>query len=65
MVLMFQVLKLMIEFIHHKFQQWFYKDEKTAEDYLGHEVTRAVITVPAYFGDAERTATIEAGEIAG
>jgi molecular chaperone DnaK len=39
--------------------------KKTAEDYLGHEVTRAVITVPAYFGDAERTATIEAGEIAG
>jgi molecular chaperone DnaK len=41
------------------------KMKKTAEDYLGHEVTRAVITVPAYFGDAERTATIEAGEIAG
>jgi molecular chaperone DnaK len=39
--------------------------KKTAEDYLGHEVKRAVITVPAYFGDAERTATIEAGEIAG
>ena len=41
------------------------KMKKTAEDYLGHEVTRAVITVPAYFGDAERTATIEAGKIAG
>ena len=41
------------------------KMKKTAEDYLGHEVTRAVITVPAYFGDAERTATIEAGQIAG
>ncbi len=41
------------------------KMKKTAEDYLGFEVTRAVITVPAYFGDAERTATIEAGEIAG
>lgn len=41
------------------------KMKKTSEDFLGHEVTRAVITVPAYFGDAERTATIEAGEIAG
>ena len=41
------------------------KMKKTAEDYLGQEVKRAVITVPAYFGDAERTATIEAGEIAG
>jgi len=41
------------------------KMKKTAEDYLGYEVTRAVITVPAYFGDAERTATIEAGKIAG
>lgn len=41
------------------------KMKKTAEDYLGCEVKRAVITVPAYFGDAERTATIEAGEIAG
>lgn len=41
------------------------KMKKTAEDYLGCEITRAVITVPAYFGDAERTATIEAGEIAG
>lgn len=41
------------------------KMKKTAEDYLGCEVSRAVITVPAYFGDAERTATIEAGEIAG
>jgi molecular chaperone DnaK len=41
------------------------KMKKTAEDYLGYEVERAVITVPAYFGDAERTATIEAGQIAG
>ena len=41
------------------------KMKKTAEDYLGYEVTRAVITVPAYFGDAERGATIEAGQIAG
>jgi len=41
------------------------KMKKTAEDYLGQEVSRAVITVPAYFGDAERTATIEAAEIAG
>ncbi len=41
------------------------KMKKTAEDYLGYEVKRAVITVPAYFGDAERTATIEAGQIAG
>jgi molecular chaperone DnaK len=41
------------------------KLKKTAEDYLGQEVTKAVITVPAYFGDAERTATIEAGKIAG
>ena len=41
------------------------KMKKTAEDYLGTEVTEAVITVPAYFGDAERQATKEAGEIAG
>jgi molecular chaperone DnaK len=41
------------------------KLKKTAEDYLGQEVTKAVITVPAYFGDAERKATMEAGEIAG
>lgn len=41
------------------------KMKKTAEDYLGQEINEAVITVPAYFGDAERTATIEAGEIAG
>lgn len=41
------------------------KMKKTAEEFLGYEVKRAVITVPAYFGDAERTATIEAGEIAG
>ena len=39
--------------------------KKTAEEYLGQEVSKAVITVPAYFGDAERTATIEAGKIAG
>lgn len=41
------------------------KMKKTAEDYLGTEVTEAVITVPAYFNDAERKATKEAGEIAG
>jgi len=41
------------------------KMKKTAEDYLGTEVTRAVITVPAYFNDAQRQATKEAGEIAG
>ncbi len=39
--------------------------KKTAEDYLGEEVGRAVITVPAYFNDSQRTATKEAGEIAG
>jgi molecular chaperone DnaK len=41
------------------------KMKKTAEDYLGHEVTEAVITVPAYFNDSQRHATKEAGEIAG
>jgi molecular chaperone DnaK len=41
------------------------KMKKTAEDYLGQSVTRAVITVPAYFNDAQRQATKEAGEIAG
>lgn len=41
------------------------KMKKTAEDYLGEEVTEAVITVPAYFDDRARTATKEAGEIAG
>ena len=41
------------------------KMKKTAEDYLGEEVKEAVITVPAYFNDAQRTATIEAGKIAG
>ncbi len=41
------------------------KMKKTAEDYLGHEVTEAVITVPAYFSDSQRQATKEAGEIAG
>ncbi len=39
--------------------------KKTAEDYLGEKVTRAVITVPAYFNDSQRQATKEAGEIAG
>ena len=41
------------------------KMKKTAEDYLGTEVTEAVVTVPAYFNDAQRQATKEAGEIAG
>lgn len=41
------------------------KMKKTAEDYLGAEVTEAVVTVPAYFNDAQRQATKEAGEIAG
>lgn len=41
------------------------KMKKTAEDYLGQEVSRAVVTVPAYFNDAQRQATKEAGEIAG
>lgn len=41
------------------------KMKKTAEDYLGQEVTEAVITVPAYFSDSQRQATKEAGEIAG
>ncbi len=41
------------------------KLKKSAEDYLGHEVSEAVITVPAYFNDAQRNATKEAGEIAG
>ncbi len=41
------------------------KMKKTAEDYLGHEVNEAVITVPAYFNDSQRQATKEAGEIAG
>lgn len=41
------------------------KMKKTAEDYLGHEVTEAVITVPAYFDDDQRKATSEAGQIAG
>jgi molecular chaperone DnaK len=39
--------------------------KKTAEDYLGHEVTQAVITVPAYFNDSQRQATKDAGKIAG
>ncbi|MFY0603538.1 MAG: molecular chaperone DnaK [Flavobacteriaceae bacterium] len=41
------------------------KMKKTAEDYLGHDVSEAVVTVPAYFNDAQRQATKEAGEIAG
>ena len=41
------------------------KMKKTAEDYLGHEVKEAVVTVPAYFNDSQRNATKEAGEIAG
>ena len=41
------------------------KLKKTAEDYLGHEVTEAVITVPAYFNDSQRQATKDAGKIAG
>ncbi|MDT7830334.1 molecular chaperone DnaK [Pricia sp. S334] len=41
------------------------KMKKTAEDYLGQDVTRAVVTVPAYFNDSQRQATKEAGEIAG
>jgi len=41
------------------------KLKQTAEEFLGQTVTKAVITVPAYFGDAERTATMEAGKIAG
>jgi len=41
------------------------KMKKTAEDYLGEEVTEAVVTVPAYFNDSQRQATKEAGEIAG
>ncbi|WP_178861663.1 molecular chaperone DnaK [Thiomicrorhabdus cannonii] len=41
------------------------KMKKTAEDYLGHEVTEAVVTVPAYFNDAQRQATKDAGKIAG
>jgi len=41
------------------------KMKKTAEDYLGHAVTQAVITVPAYFNDSQRQATKDAGQIAG
>jgi len=41
------------------------KMKQTAQDYLGHDITEAVITVPAYFNDAQRQATKEAGEIAG
>src|SRR5205807_3045524 len=41
------------------------KMKKTAEDYLGEEVTEAVITVPAYFNDSQRQATKDAGRVAG
>lgn len=41
------------------------KMKKTAEDYLGHSVTQAIITVPAYFNDSQRRSTIDAGRIAG
>ena len=41
------------------------KMKQTAEDYLGHTVEKAVITVPAYFNDAQRQATKDAGKIAG
>jgi molecular chaperone DnaK len=41
------------------------KMKKTAEDYLGHEVTEAIVTVPAYFNDSQRQATKDAGRIAG
>src|SRR5947208_2971626 len=41
------------------------KMKQTAEDYLGHQVTKAVVTVPAYFNDAQRQATKDAGKIAG
>ena len=41
------------------------KNEKTAEDYLGENVTEAVVTVPAYFNDSQRQATKDAGKIAG
>lgn len=41
------------------------KMKETAEDYLGKEVTHAVVTVPAYFNDAQRQATKDAGSIAG
>jgi len=50
----------------NKFQQWFYKKwKKIAESYLGKKVTKAVITCPAYFNDSQRTATKDAGRIAG
>ena len=42
-----------------------WKNEKTAEDYLGESVTEAVVTVPAYFNDSQRQATKDAGKIAG
>ena len=48
-----------------KYQLLFYKRWKTAEKYLGQAVTKAVITVPAYFNDSQRQATKDAGKIAG
>ena len=48
-----------------KYQLLFFKKEETAEKYLGQAVSKAVITVPAYFNDAQRQATKDAGKIAG
>lgn len=48
-----------------KFLLWFTKMKETAEAYLGKKVTHAVVTVPAYFNDAQRQATKDAGTIAG
>ena len=53
------------KWLHHKFRRSFKENEKTAEDYLGEDVTEAVITVPAYFNDSQRQATKDAGRIAG
>ena len=60
-------LKLKVKNIHlHKFQPFILqKMKETAEKYLGQAVTKAVITVPAYFNDAQRQATKDAGKIAG
>ena len=56
----------MENFIHHRrFLHDSSEDEEDAEDYLGEEVTDAVITCPAYYGDDARTAVKNAGEIAG
>ena len=52
-------------FTFSNFSFRFTKNERTAEKYLGQEVTKAVITVPAYFNDAQRQATKDAGKIAG